>query len=83
MPPLLPSEVATIAYPDMLMFQPFGLLYDSADGDWVTTMMMNRDVWMAQYSGWDGLFDSALFLLEHSYLCPHYFQYISGAVPGG
>ena len=59
----------------MLMFQPFGMLQD--ENTEVPTMMMNRDTWMEQYNGWDGLLDSALFLLEHGYPSPRYFQYIS------
>ena len=79
MPPLLDGEHATIAFPDMLMFQPFAMLQDPLAA--VPTMMMNRDVWMQQYGDWDGLFDSALYLLEHGYPSPRYFQYVR-TVPG-
>ena len=59
-----PGEVVVIAYPDMLMFQDFYTLAIVGD---VGTMMMNRDTWMAQYFGSDGLLESALHLLENGY----------------
>ena len=78
LPPLRPGETAVIAYPDMIMFQPFYVL--SLDG-LVGTMMMNRDTWMAQYFGHDGLPESALHLLENGYPSPRFFQYIQIQTP--
>ena len=76
LPPRRAGEVAAIAYPDMLMFQPFAFTTKNLPVQ-TAHIMMHRDVWMLQYNGWDGLFDSALHLLQHGYPSPKFFQYVS------
>eukprot|EP01050_Picozoa_sp_SAG11_P020427 SAG11_NODE_3441_length_2445_cov_18.767263_2_plen_252_part_00 len=80
------EETPVIAFPDMLMFQPFALAAHSPTLLWSPSMMMNRNVWMKQYGGRDGGMDavltSALHLIKKGYPDPKYYQFVQQAFAG-
>ena len=72
------EETPVIAFPDMLMFQPFAL--SELRPPCSPSMMMNRNVWMKQYGGMDGGMDavltSAIHLLAKGYPDPQFYQFV-------